>query len=111
MPVPGFETEAALRELLHVPEQRHGALEHTRKIQERVRVQRPLIPSQGGREDSPDTARQDDVQIAAEGPDRVGHSPSNLRRRLTMAFPGFLGVAVHALEARACKGLLARPAV
>src|ERR1700680_706858 len=108
MPVPGFETEAALRELLHVPEQRHGPLEHTGEIQERVRVQRSLILSQGGREDSPDTARQDDVQIAAEGPDHSGHGPGNLRRRLTMPFPGLLRVAVHTLEAGAGKGLLAR---
>src|SRR5262245_3326016 len=55
--VPGFEPQAALRELIEIPEQLDGALEDTGEIDERVRIEGPLILVECDGEDSPHAAR------------------------------------------------------
>jgi hypothetical protein len=71
----------------------------------------PLILPEGDREDPPDAARQDDVQITTEGTGHIGNGDRHLRRRPTMPLPGVLRVAVDTLEAGAGKGLLAGLAI
>ena len=61
------------RELVHVLEQLDRALEDAGEIEQRVRVERVLILLQRDREDPPDAARHDGVQIAPERADRLAH--------------------------------------
>ena len=59
-----FEPEAALRELVHLPEQIEGALEHVREVEHRALLERLAILRQRNREHPPDAARQHDVEVA-----------------------------------------------
>ena len=86
-----LEPEAALRELVHVLQQLDRALEHAGEIEQRVRLERALILLQRDREDPPDAARHDDVQIAPERADRLGDGRRDLRRARAMALPRVVG--------------------
>ena len=54
--MPGLEPQPGFRELVEVPQQLQRSLEHSGKIDERVRLERPLILAERDGEDPPDTA-------------------------------------------------------
>ena len=56
VPMPGLEPQPGFRELVEVPQQLQRSLEHSGKIDERVRLERPLILAERDGEDPPDTA-------------------------------------------------------
>ena len=62
-----FEPEAALRELVHLPEQIERALQHVREIENRSIVERLAVLRQRDREHPLDAAREHDVEVAREG--------------------------------------------
>ena len=64
-----LEPEAALRELVHLPQQVERPLQHVGKIEHRSLVERLAVLRQRDREHPLDAARQHDVQIAREGGD------------------------------------------
>ena len=66
-----LEPEAALRELVHPPQQVDGALQHVREVEQRSLVERVPVLRERDREHPPDAAREDDVQVAAERADDV----------------------------------------
>ena len=77
-----FEPVAAPRELVHLLQQLDCALEHAGEIEQRVRIERPLVLMQRDGEDPPDAARHDDVQIAPERANGLGHGRRKLRAPL-----------------------------
>ena len=103
-----FEAEAALGELVHVLEQLDRALEHAGEVEQRVRLQRVLVLPHRDREDPPDPARHDGVEIAAERADRLVHRRRDLRRRRAVALPRVGRIAVVGVEAGPRELLAAR---
>ena len=72
-----LETEAALRELVHLPQQIERALKDIGEIEHRALVERAPVLRERDREHPPDAARHDHVQIACERRDDT----LDLRRR------------------------------
>ena len=106
--VPGFEAVPALRELVHLLQQPDCPLEHAGKIDERVAVERALVLPQRNREDTPQSARHDDVQVATERPDGLRDPRRERLRGLTMPPPGVFSVAIGSREAGTHEVLAAR---
>ena len=111
MPIAGLEPKSAVGELVHLLQKLHGAFEDAGEIEQRARLEIALILPQRHREDPPDAARLDHVQIASESAQRFGDGRRDRRGRLAVPPPGVVAVAVSALVAGAGKGLVARPAV
>ena len=106
--VPGFEAVPALRELVHLLQQPDCPLEHAGKIDERVAVERALVLPQRNREDTPQSAGHDDVQVATERPDGLRDPRRERLRGLTMPPPGVFSVAIGSREAGTHEVLAAR---
>ena len=106
-----LQAVAALGELAHLLQQLDRAFEHAGEVEQRVRVERPLIFAQRDRENPPDAAGQHDVQVAAKRANRFGDGWRERRGRLPVPLPRVLGVAVAAVEAGAGEILSARIAV
>ena len=87
------------------------ALEHTGKIEERVRFQRVLVLCSRDGKNPPHAARHDGVQVAAEAADRIGDGRRDLGRARAMPLPGVVGVAVRGREPGARETFAARLAV
>src|SRR5262249_30433042 len=102
-----FEPEAALGELVHALEELHGALEHTRKIEQRSGVERALILRQRHGKDSPDAARHHHVQVAAKRPDGLRNDRRDRGRTRAMPFPRIVGPAIGGGETSAGEALAA----
>src|SRR3979411_2256165 len=62
-PPPPPQPVPALRELAHLLQERNGTLEHPGEIEQRMRLERPLILVQRDGKDPPHAARHDDVQV------------------------------------------------
>ena len=75
-----LEPEAALRELVHLPQQLERALEHVGEVEDRALVERPPVLRQRDREHPPDAAREHDVEVARERPDDALDVRRDLRR-------------------------------
>ena len=76
-----LEPVAALRELLHLPQQVERAQQQIREIEHGVRVERPAVLRLGDAEHPPDAARHEHVQIAAKrARTPVGRRPRDRRR-------------------------------
>ena len=106
-----LEAQPAFRELVEIVQQLDRALEHAGEVEERVRIERPLILAQRDREDAPHAARHHGVQIPAEPFDGVGHRLRNPCRRRAMTPPGVVGAAIGRFERRPGELVAARFAV
>ncbi len=95
--IAGLETEAALRELVHPPQQLERAIEHVGKVEHRSAVEDLAVLGQGDGEHPLHAAREHDVEVAVEGEDHVGDA----RRELEHARPMALGRVVRLVVLRA----------
>ena len=77
-----LEPKAALGEFVELLQQRHRPLEHAGEVEQGVRIERALVLLQRDREDPPDAARHDDVEVAAEAANGVGDQRRDVRSRL-----------------------------
>ena len=76
-----LEPEAALRELVHLPQQVERALEHVREVEDRALLERRRYCVERDREHPPDAAREDDVEVAREREDHAARCAARSGRR------------------------------
>ncbi len=83
-----LQFEAAARELLHLPQQVERAGEHLRVVEHGVLVERAAVLGDGDLEEPAQSAREDDVQVAAEGAQALGHGRRHGLDRRAVPLPG-----------------------
>ena len=105
--VAGLEAVAAAGELVHLFQQVHGTLEEPGEVDQRAGVEGARVFRQGDRKHPPNPARQDDVQVAPEGAERLGHEWSDRRSRFPVPLPIDGRRAVARIEGSALETLRA----
>ena len=99
MVIARLEPVAALRKLIHPPQQVQGALKHVGKIEHRPGSELALVLRDRDRKHPLRTAREHHVQVAVERRQRLGHRRRELPPRLAVvptglrrpALPGAIG--------------------
>ena len=86
-----LEPVAALRELVHLPQQLDGALEQLGEVDDVVLVQRAPVLVAGHREHRCDAAREQHVEVAGEALERREHRRRAVLARLRVPLPAGLG--------------------
>src|SRR5205807_1117519 len=94
-----------LREFVELFQKLDGALEHARKIEQRMRLERALILPQRHGKNPPDPSRHHGVQVAPESTNRIGDERRQPRRTGAMPPPGIFGVAISRAERSSGKPL------